>query len=437
MLWHKSQTTKRLHRHLVERTFTWLRMEMAVRCNTCRCRHREWHLLAMVAVVVWIEASLCNGGQAADIASGLQQYKASNRAVASFLPGCPAGAQCAYIAAFAPTHSSVRGIPVDGRAVFCRPPKTLCRPAGTLWNIASAEVRICPLLSVVLPLQRGSETQLQSSLTISGIDNDEGNGSFSSLSARYQCADLDGTRIFFSGLAPNFDEYRLIRTLQSYPGVVEVKLGTAAWKKGGFALFKDPVSANVAFESLQNFKLNGKTLTVSRASTFNIQQQQQATSAASIPSTMHQAINQRIRSKAVQKYATEPQDRRRGKGGVDLTSWGGERGCGSKITSNSLRSLNNNPPPTRTPPVRSGGMGEVDRLFPKIRDEKKQIYRVTKEKENIRKQVFLEVKRQGDVKKSWRLRRVGRPPSGWGGVGKGENLYLPGLSPEEVAKMPP
>jgi len=383
----------------------------------------------MVAVVVWIEASLCNGGQAADIAS------ASNRAVASFLPGSPTGAQCAYIAAFAPTHSSVRGIPVDGRTVFCRPPKTLCRPAGTLWNIASAEVRICPLLSVALPLQRGSETQLQSSLTISGIDNDEGNESFRPLSARYQwqCADLDGTRIFFSGLAPNFDEYLLIRTLQSYPGVVEVKLGPAAWKKGGFALFKDPVSANVAFESLQNFKLNGKTLTVSRASTFNIQQQQQATSAASIPSTIHQAIDQRMRSKAVQQYATEPRDGRRGKEGVDWTSWGGEKGDGSKITSNSLRSLNNNPPRARTPPVRSGGMGEVDRLFPKIRDEKKQIYRVTKEKENICKPV----KRQGDVKKSWHLKRVGRPPSGWGGVGKGENLYLPGLSPEEVAKMPP
>lgn len=330
---------------------------------------------------------MCNGGHAVDVT-------------------CAAGAGASFLSgsgsAFAPV---VRGAPVAGRALFCRPPKTLRLPAEPLWGIASAGVRRCPLLPSGLnrprapPLYRGSATQLQISLTISGDDDEE-------VKKDYQQADQDGSRIFISGLAPSVDEKRLILALQSYQGVVEVKLA----KPGlGFALFMDPAAADVAIESLQGIKLSGKALTVRRARSFYIQQQQQA--------TMQKAIDERMREQGLPtQYPTQSRDR--GAPPVSPSSLDMRR---ASLTSNTPR-----PPRPGMPPVRSGGMGEVDRLLPKIREKEEEKYRLFKEEERIRKQALMEVMREGDVKKSRRRRRV-----------QGKLVDLPELPPDEIAKSRP
>lgn len=340
---------------------------------------------------------MCNGGHAADVTCAAGTG-------ASFLSGSPAGAGCArssLIAAFAPI---VRGAPVAGRALFSRPPKTLRLPAEPLWGIASAGVRRCPLLPSGLnrprapPLYRGSATQLQISLTISGDDDEE-------VKKDYQQADQDGSRIFISGLAPSVDEKRLILALQSYQGVVEVKLA----KPGlGFALFMDPAAADVAIESLQGIKLSGKALTVRRARSFYIQQQQQA--------TMQKAIDERMREQGLPtQYPTQSRDR--GAPPVSPSSLDMRR---ASLTFNTPR-----PPRPGMPPVRSN-MGEVNRLLPKIREEEEERYRVAEEEERIRKQALMEVMREGDVKKNRRRRRV-----------QGELVDLPELPPDEIAKSRP
>jgi len=108
---------------------------------------------------------------------------------------------------------------------------------------------------------------VQLAVTISSADDDE-------LKREYQRADADGTRIFISGLLPSVDEKRLLVLLQSFKGVLDAKLA----KPGvGFALFADVATADAALQRLQGAKLGGKEITVRRARSFYIQQQQQAT----------------------------------------------------------------------------------------------------------------------------------------------------------------
>jgi hypothetical protein len=105
-------------------------------------------------------------------------------------------------------------------------------------------------------------------MTSSGDDADD------ELKQEYQRADVDGTRIFISGLLPSVDEKRLLVLLQAFKGVRDAQLA----KPGvGFALFADPASADAALQRLQGAKLGGKVITARRARSFYIQQQQQAT----------------------------------------------------------------------------------------------------------------------------------------------------------------
>jgi len=340
-------------------------------------------LLALVVVVAWSEAPVCTGGHAIDAACAA----GASTARASFLFSTSACSP--QLTAFASVGALRLGVPSagSGRAMLCRPPQKLQQAIGPHWSVAPVGGHRC-----TLPLQsRVSATKLQISLTISGDDDEN-------VKTDYRRADQDGTRVFISGLASSIDEKRLILALQSYQGVVEVKLA----KPGlGFALFEDPASADVAIEDLEGVKLGGKVLTVRRARSFYIQQQQQA--------TMQKEMDQRMREQSDMQpqYAPispSPLDMRRA----------------------SLSSNIHLPSRPGTPRARSGGMGAMDGPLPKIRAESAAMYRAAKEEERIRKQAVSEIMREGDVKISRRGRRV-----------EGKLVNLPDLLPEEMAKSQP
>ena len=136
-------------------------------------------------------------------------------------------------------------------------------------SVGRAPAHQCALLprAPAAPAQKRGAADVQLAVTISSADDDE-------LKREYQRADADGTRIFISGLLPSVDEKRLLVLLQSFKGVLDAKLA----KPGvGFALFADVATADAALQRLQGAKLGGKEITVRRARSFYIQQQQQAT----------------------------------------------------------------------------------------------------------------------------------------------------------------
>ena len=237
----------------------------------------RWILTVTVVVVAWTEAPVCNGGQSVDLACPFGSRAAFERLSSAYARG----PHSAFAASCAP-RSSGRG------ALFSQPSKTLLQLPTTLSVAPHAALRHCTLLpskhiGALLPggLRKRMATELHISLTTYDNNDDE-------VKKDYQRADEDGSRIFISGLSPSVDEKRLILALQSYKSVVEVKLA----KPGlGFALFMDPASADVALEGLQNIKLGGQPITVRRARSFYILQQQQA--------TMRSAIGQRMREQGV------------------------------------------------------------------------------------------------------------------------------------------
>jgi hypothetical protein len=226
----------------------------------------RWLMTVAVCVIAWGETPLCNGGRSVEVACTAMPTRAS---LESRRTSHASGDAAAFAANYAPS--------TRGRAgAVARRTRKLQTPPAPVWAMPQDALQQC-----ALPQRRGTTTGLQISLTISGDDDEE-------VKKDYRRADADGSRIFISGLAPSVDEKRLILALQSFEGVVEVSLA----KPGlGFALFMDPASADVAIESLQGAKLGGKVLTVRRARSFYIQQQQQA--------TMRTAIDRRMREQGV------------------------------------------------------------------------------------------------------------------------------------------
>ena len=172
------------------------------------------------------------------------------------------------------------------RAAFVAIPTHAASVAVRSSSIARCPVKVVhatpvrrPLLTLEGPVR--SKTGLPVSMTFAGDDADE-------VKMDYSRADEDGSRIFLSGLAQSVDEKRLLLALQSFKGLVEVKLA----KPGlGFALFQDPASASVALEGIGGVKIGGQALNARRARSFYIQQQQQA--------TMFSSINLRLREQGV------------------------------------------------------------------------------------------------------------------------------------------
>jgi len=160
----------------------------------------------------------------------------------------------------------------ETRAVVAHRPQAGFHVSVTpLWATPRAGLHQCLLLPRALSPARPptpGAAGVQLSMTSSGDDADD------ELKQEYQRADVDGTRIFISGLLPSVDEKRLLVLLQAFKGVRDAQLA----KPGvGFALFADPASADAALQRLQGAKLGGKVITARRARSFYIQQQQQAT----------------------------------------------------------------------------------------------------------------------------------------------------------------
>lgn len=67
----------------------------------------------------------------------------------------------------------------------------------------------------------------------------------------YRRADEDGSRIFLSGLSPSVDEKRLILAMQSFEGVVQVKLAKPGYRNSA-CISLSPLHCPHALASLAN-----------------------------------------------------------------------------------------------------------------------------------------------------------------------------------------
>ncbi len=157
----------------------------------------RWLAAAVVGTVWWNHAAVSDGGLC-------------GRATVSLHASLP-GAENRHRPAFA--ASPALASPGAWRPVCTWPGKT----QPVLGRAPAASVSWLPL-GRTIPSHRIYAEASGLHLSLSYMEDDE------EIKKDYRRADEDGSRIFLSGLSPSVDEKRLLLAMQSFEGVVEVKL---------------------------------------------------------------------------------------------------------------------------------------------------------------------------------------------------------------------
>jgi len=163
---------------------------------------KRWLVAAVVGAVWWNHAAVSDGGLCARAAVSLH----------ASLPGAENRHRPAFAArpALAPSGA---GRPVCTWPGKAQPGLGRSPAASPSW----------PPLGWTIPSHRIAEAS-ELHLSLSYMEDDE------EVKNDYRRADEDGSRIFLSGLSPSVDEKRLILAMQSFEGVLEVKLAKPGYQ---------------------------------------------------------------------------------------------------------------------------------------------------------------------------------------------------------------